>query len=196
MSALCSPLELAAAGVRLSVALMLLVAAVLKVRRPPAWDEMLADAGVDSRGAAVAVSVAVPASEAAVALWLLSGAFAAWALGVTAAMLVLFSAVLMWLRWRGYAGNCGCFGETSSAGGDTLTYIRNSTLAIGLVGAAVVSVPGGCTTTTAPLWHVDGGVVVVAVTAVVLTVLFGHAAGMLATNRRRPVPDPLGARRS
>jgi uncharacterized membrane protein YphA (DoxX/SURF4 family) len=81
-------------------------------------------------------AVGVPAAEVALAAWLASGLATRAAAWTSAALLVLFSVVLMKM-WRVGAKGCGCFGEQAEGGGAVTGMVRNAVLIAGAVAVAI-----------------------------------------------------------
>ncbi len=124
------------AAVRLALAAVLAVAAVLKLARPRASAAGLDAFGLPAGAAGVVAHVGVAAAElglaASVALGSSGAAYAA------SGLLAVFAAALVVALRRGYAGApCACFGPDSRVGRGAV--VRNVALAAGF--AAVPSIP-------------------------------------------------------
>ncbi len=133
-----TPLALAAA---LILAVVLVVAALAKLRRPAATAEDFAGLGLPAAGA---LAVIVPGVELACALLLVL--VPGWG-GVAAfGLLAVFSANLVGVIRSGRVVSCACFGAADRAPVSVVHLVRNAGLGVLALAAATIA---------EPLWRLD-----------------------------------------
>jgi len=117
-------------GCRSALALIFVIACISKVQNIKsyrAFRESLDDIGLSSVLAIRALSLAIPAAEAAVALLILMNRTSVWGLVASAALLVSFTGGVGVAKARGRTVRCRCFGE-SSASTEAQHILRNAVL--------------------------------------------------------------------
>lgn len=122
-----SIIEVALLLARLALAVVFCMAGVAKLADLPGTRSALRDFGVNSM-LAVPLAVALPVFELAVAGGLLPVMSARWAAGLSAAMLVVFMAAMLWNMAQGRRPDCGCFGQTWPDPVGWKTLARNASL--------------------------------------------------------------------
>lgn len=100
---------------RFCLALVLLLAALPKLRQPYAFFDSVFGYQIVSPHVALLVAMVVPWSELLVAACLLLGLAQRGACVVGALLGGVFVTANVWAVWHGLAGNCGCFGYDPTA---------------------------------------------------------------------------------
>jgi len=93
---------------RVFLAAIFLIAGIPKIFAGKSLSNAVRALGVESRGGVAAARIGVPVAETAIGVWLLTGAYPAAASFSAAAMLAVFTYVLVQLRRR-EADGCACF---------------------------------------------------------------------------------------
>lgn len=152
---------------RVFLAIVFLIAGIPKIFARKGLSNSVRALGVESRGVAAAVRIGVPVAETAIGVWLLVGAYPAAASFTAAAMLTVFTCVLVQLRRR-EADGCACFAWDDGKVG-TGHLVRN------LVLLAVALLLGTGTRlgwyTWEPVWMLPTQAVLVASASVVLVLV-------------------------
>jgi hypothetical protein len=98
----------------LVVAMVLVIAGIVKVKSHTKLERLLAGAGFRIPKPFAKLIWAIPVFECLGGLWLLSGVYPVMASFYAAALFLSFEIVLSRAQRRGFAGSCGCFGSSGS----------------------------------------------------------------------------------
>lgn len=122
-----------------AVGVVLLASAAVKIRRPDALREALEAIGVDSvLQRPMMLAVAIIEGAVGVALLVVPGRIAgSLAIGV----IVVYSAVLVFLHRAAPAARCGCLGDELHGSGQAPGLVRNAAL-LTLLSTSVIAGPG------------------------------------------------------
>jgi hypothetical protein len=110
-----STLSIVTLSVRFVLAGMFLYAGVSKtLTRSTSLIELLRRVGIHNETICMSIVRLLPASEILLGLWMFTDRGVSLALITSAVVLTIFAAVIVIAVYKGYEGNCGCFGSSGN----------------------------------------------------------------------------------